>query len=66
MECFGPCIPAYLDPGSGSAIVSAIIAALAAAGVTIKLYWHKLLRLIKRSFKWGKGRGNPSPEGQGP
>ena len=46
-------ILAYLDPGSGSAIVSAIIAAIAAVGVTIKLYWHRLLRLLglKRKAK---------------
>lgn len=41
----GPVL-AYLDPGSGSAIVSAIVAAIAAVGVTIKLYWHRLLRLL--------------------
>ena len=34
---------AYLDPGSGSAILQGIIAALAAIAVTLKLYWHRLL-----------------------
>jgi len=33
---------AYLDPGSGSIIVQAIIAALVGVGITVKLYWEKL------------------------
>lgn len=37
---------AYLDPGSGSAILQGIIGALAAIAITLKLYWHRLLRLI--------------------
>lgn len=36
----------YLDPGSGSAIVSGIIAAVVAAGVAIKLYWYRFLRVL--------------------
>ncbi|MCS3903564.1 hypothetical protein J2T55_001590 [Methylohalomonas lacus] len=37
---------AYLDPGSGSVLLQGILAALAAIGVTVKLYWHRLLRLL--------------------
>ncbi len=33
---------AYLDPGTGSIILQGIIAAVAAAAVTGKLYWEKL------------------------
>ena len=33
---------AYLDPGSGSLIIQSVIGALAAIGVTLKLYWHKI------------------------
>ncbi len=33
---------AYIDPGSGSAIISAIIGLFAAAGLAIKSYWYKL------------------------
>ncbi|HLU06903.1 MAG TPA: hypothetical protein VKZ91_10140 [Woeseiaceae bacterium] len=39
---------AYLDPGSGSAIVSAIIGAFVAAGLVIKTYWYKLKSLFSR------------------
>ena len=37
---------AYLDPGAGSAILQGIIAGLVAIGVAIKLYWHRLLKLV--------------------
>jgi hypothetical protein len=33
---------AYLDPGSGSAIVSAVIGAFVAIGMTVKTYWYKI------------------------
>lgn len=33
---------AYLDPGTGSLIIQGIIGAIAAAGVTIRLYWYKI------------------------
>jgi hypothetical protein len=33
---------AYIDPGSGSLLIQAIVGAIAAVGVTLKLYWHKL------------------------
>jgi hypothetical protein len=42
---------AYIDPGTGSAIVSAIIALIVGIAVAIKGYWYKLkataLRLVK-------------------
>ena len=31
---------AYLDPGTGSAILSALIAALAATSVTVRNHWN--------------------------
>lgn len=37
---------AYLDPGTGSAILQGILGALAALAITLKLYWHKLLRFF--------------------
>ena len=33
---------AYLDPGSGSAIMSAILGIFAAITITIKTYWYKI------------------------
>lgn len=37
---------AYIDPGSGSAIISAIIGFFVAAGLAIKTYWYKLKSLF--------------------
>lgn len=36
----------YLDPGSGSMIAQAVIGAVAAVGVTIRLFWHRILRML--------------------
>ena len=33
---------AYLDPGTGSAVLSALIAAFAAVSVTVKNHWNAL------------------------
>ena len=47
---------AYLDPGTGSAILQGVLAALAAIAVALKLYWHRFLRLLglKRDKKPNK------------
>ena len=37
---------AYLDPGTGSALIEGVLAAVAAIGVALKLYWHRLLKLL--------------------
>jgi hypothetical protein len=42
-----PSAHAYIDPGTGSIILQAIIGAVAAALVIIKVYWYKLTDLFK-------------------
>jgi len=42
---------AYLDPGTGSMILQGIIAALAGAAVTLKLYWYRIRSLFFRRRK---------------
>ncbi|HEY1027954.1 MAG TPA: hypothetical protein VGE28_10075 [Pseudomonas sp.] len=37
---------AYLDPGTGSAMLQGILGALAAVAMVLKLYWHRLLRML--------------------
>jgi hypothetical protein len=37
---------AYLDPGSGSAILQGVLAAIVVIGITARLFWHKLLILL--------------------
>ena len=50
---------AYLDPGTGSVILQAIIASIAAAGATITFYWRKIKIKIK-SFFTKKNKTNNS------
>jgi hypothetical protein len=40
---------AYLDPGTGSLIFQSLIAALAAVGFTLKLYWGRIRSWFKSS-----------------
>lgn len=42
---------AYIDPGSGSAIMSAIIGAFVALGLAIKTYWYKLKSILSKPKK---------------
>ena len=37
---------AYLDPGTGSMIIQMVVGAVAVAGVTLKVYWQKILDLF--------------------
>jgi len=42
---------AYLDPGTGSLILQALVAALAGAVVVITSYWQKIRTLFRRSSR---------------
>jgi hypothetical protein len=37
---------AYIDPGTGSLILQAIIGAVAGLAIATKLYWSKVLKLF--------------------
>jgi len=37
----------YIDPGSGSALITAIVGLFVAVGITIKTYWYKILSFFK-------------------
>jgi hypothetical protein len=38
---------AYLDPGTGSMLVQLLVGGVAALAVTAKLYWHRILRILR-------------------
>lgn len=41
---------AYIDPGSGSLLLQAILGGLAGLAVLVKMYWHRLTaRFLDRS-----------------
>jgi hypothetical protein len=43
---FAPSVFAYLDPSSGSMILSAIVGLFATLGLALKTYWYKLKSLF--------------------
>jgi hypothetical protein len=55
MLAFAPPAHAYMDPGSMSVIVTAVLGALAAVGYTARLYWARFKGFISRVL----GRRNP-------
>jgi hypothetical protein len=60
--CWAAPAHAYLDPGTGSAILQGILGAIAAIAVVTKLYWYRILRFLglskKRSALEQKVEGN--------
>ena len=55
---FAPSAFAYLDPSTGSMILSAIIGVFATAGLVIKNYWYKL----KGFFRGAKSENSDNAE----
>lgn len=39
---------AYLDPGTGSMLVSALIGVAAAVTLAVKMFWYRLIGLFRR------------------
>ena len=44
---FAPSAFAYLDPSTGSMILSAIVGIFATVGLALKTYWYKLKSLLR-------------------
>tara|TARA_B110000967_G_scaffold207802_1_gene258081 strand:+ start:427 stop:666 length:240 start_codon:yes stop_codon:yes gene_type:complete len=49
---------AYLDPGTGSIILQAILAFIAGAAVTVSLWWMNFKIFIKKIFRLDKKKIN--------
>lgn len=45
---------AYLDPSTGSMVISAIVGLFASLALAVKTYWYKLKRLFRRGGKAGE------------
>ena len=61
---------AYLDPSTGSMILSAIVGIFATIGLAVKTYWYKLRNLLRRKQppaapESTTARGQPAPPVQG-
>jgi hypothetical protein len=56
---------AYLDPGTGSMLLSAVIGVAAAVGLAVKMFWYRLIGLIRgrpRGPRPGVVDGSPSAD----
>tara|TARA_Y100000591_G_C21280499_1_gene427047 strand:+ start:170 stop:373 length:204 start_codon:yes stop_codon:yes gene_type:complete len=42
---------AYIDPGTGSVLLQALLGAVAAIGAYITLYWRKFKNFLNKIFK---------------
>ncbi len=42
---------AYIDPSTGSMVIQILLAAFAAIGYTIKVYWGKIKAFFGKTFK---------------
>ena len=56
MLAYAPSAHAYLDPGTGSMILSAIVGLIATVTLTFKTWWYRLRRLLRRR----DGDGEPA------
>jgi hypothetical protein len=56
---------AYLDPSTGSMILSAVVGLFATIGMAVKTYWYKLRNLVLRRGSPGSPPPPPAP-GSGP
>jgi len=55
---------AYIDPGSGSAIMSAIIGFFVAVGLAIKTFWYKIKSFFTPGKKQRKSDSDSNSEDQ--
>ncbi|MDX1657201.1 MAG: hypothetical protein R3343_00125 [Nitriliruptorales bacterium] len=56
-----PVAHAYVDPGSTSLIFSWIVAGLAAAGMTLRIFWSRVRSFFKRSDDSGSADEERQP-----
>lgn len=55
-----PAAFAYLDPSTGSMVVSAIVGIFASIALAVKTYWYRIKRVFKRGGKQGSNQDSPS------
>lgn len=53
---------AYLDPSTGSMVVSAIVGIFASIALAVKTYWYKIKGFFKRGGKRSDGEQSASRE----
>jgi hypothetical protein len=54
---------AYLDPGTGSMLLSAVIGVVAAVGLGLKMFWYQVVGLMRGRWRdAGTAGGSPTPD----
>jgi hypothetical protein len=66
MASFSPSAFAYLDPSTGSMILSAVVGILATLGLAIKTYWYKLKSIFRGQTKESVAANQSHAEGETP
>lgn len=61
LATFSPAAHAYLDPSTGSMIISAIVGLLASMILAIKTYWYQFIGFLRRVS--GRGNANKAQAG---
>jgi hypothetical protein len=56
LATFPPAALAYLDPSTGSMVVSAIVGIFASIALAVKTYWYRIKAFFKRG---GRRRSSP-------
>ncbi|MFW2404066.1 MAG: hypothetical protein ACN4GT_04800 [Gammaproteobacteria bacterium] len=51
---------AYLDPGTGSMIISAIVGLFATVGLAVKTYWYKIKAMFRRDAPVAESSTEPA------
>ena len=41
---------AYIDPGTGSLVIQAVLAAVLTVGATVKVFWHQIKAKYRKLF----------------
>jgi hypothetical protein len=54
----------YIDPGTGSIVIQAIIATVVGLGIAVKLFWHRILKFlgIRKTVKPKESEASPKEE----
>jgi hypothetical protein len=59
---FHQILDAYIDPGTGSIVLQAVIGAFAAVLVAIGMFWKQIKAFVKNLFSRSKKSGEPGEE----
>ncbi|MDZ7698228.1 MAG: hypothetical protein U5R49_15340 [Deltaproteobacteria bacterium] len=54
MEALAAYAYAYIDPGTGSMFIQAVLAVIAACAVSVGVFWRRLKAFLRRTFSRNK------------